>query len=70
MKLFVTNRTENISNPAAHRQQRINESRAITACLFNACFSGNLIIVSRIKVCNILTGKSLRNPALNKPAAR
>jgi len=62
MKLFVTNKTENISNPAANRQQKINESRAITACLFNAGFSGNLIIVSRIKVCKFLTGNSFVIP--------
>lgn len=70
MKLLVTKNTENNSNPAANRQQRLNKSQAITACLFNAGFSGNLIIVSRIKVCKILTGESLRNPALNKHAAR
>jgi hypothetical protein len=47
-----------------------NENLALTACLFNAGFSGNLIIVSRIKVFKILTGKQLRTPALNKHAAR
>ena len=47
-----------------------NENLALTACLCNAGFSGNLIIVSRIKVCKILTGKSLRNPELNKHTGR
>lgn len=47
-----------------------NENLALTACLFNAGFSGIRIICSRIKVCKILTGESLRNPALNKHAGR
>ena len=40
-----------------------NENLAITPCLFNAGFCGNFIIISRIKVSNILTGNSFASRA-------
>ena len=63
MKLLFTKNTENKRIPAANRQQRLNKSQAITPCLFNAGFCGNFIIISRIKVSNILTGNSFESRA-------